>query len=54
MTLHPYALIIGLGLGVMTLFALRHPLFALFVTILTTLGLDLLMKKRSDDTDPKP
>jgi len=49
MKLHPYALILGLAIGVMVLVALRHPLFALFATVLSVLGLDLLFKKRLED-----
>jgi energy-coupling factor transporter transmembrane protein EcfT len=51
MKLHPYALIIGLGIGVLTLFALRHPLFALFAGLIATLGLDLVFKARISEDD---
>ena len=49
--LHPYALILGLGIGIMTLFALRHPLFAIFAAILAVLGFDMAFKKRDKDND---
>ncbi len=46
--LHPYALILGVGIGIMTLFALRHPLFAIFAAILAVLGFDMAFKSRED------
>jgi len=58
MKLHPYALILGVGIGIMVLFALRHPLFAIFATVLSVLGLDLAFKKSKaknvDDDDDTP
>jgi len=51
MKLHPYALILGVGIGIMVLFALRHPLFAIFATVLSVLGLDLAFKKKSTNID---
>ena len=46
MKLHPYALIIGSVLGIMALFALRHPLFALFVAVISVLGFDMAFKSK--------
>lgn len=46
--LHPYALILGVGIGIMTLVALRHPLFAIFALILAVLGFDMAFKSRAD------
>lgn len=54
--LHPYALILGIGIGIMTLFALRHPLFAIFAAILAVLGFDMAFKSREtkkNDEDDK-
>lgn len=48
MKLHPYALLLGFIIAVMTLVALRHPLFAIFAWVLATLGLDILFKRRTD------
>lgn len=42
--LHPYALIIGVGIGLMALAALRHPLFAIFIGIIAVVGFDLAYK----------
>ncbi len=44
MKIHPYALIIGVVLGLMVLAALRHPLFAIFASIISILGFDLAFK----------
>lgn len=46
MKTHPYALILGLGIGIMVLAALRHPLFAVFAAIVAVLGFDLAFKSR--------
>jgi uncharacterized membrane protein YfcA len=53
MKLHPYAVIIGLVIGVMVLFALRHPLFALFAAVISVLGFDMAFKSKigSDKED---
>lgn len=52
MKIHPYALIIGLVIGVMVLFALRHPLFALFAAVISVLGFDMAFKaKINSDSD---
>lgn len=49
--LHPYAIILGVGVGVASLVALRHPLFALLLGGISTLGLDMTMKSRLEDKD---
>ncbi|WP_409432565.1 hypothetical protein ACJ3XI_10195 [Litorimonas sp. RW-G-Af-16] len=49
MKLHPYALILGIGIAVMVLFALRHPLFAIFAGLLSTFGLDMYFKSKITD-----
>lgn len=54
MKLHPYALIIGVVIGIMTLVVLRHPIFALVATVFSVLGLDIVFKKKNledDNTD---
>ena len=51
MKLHPYALILGVGIGVMVLFALRHPLFSLFATVFSVLGFDVAFKKKIKNID---
>ena len=51
MKLHPYALILGVGIGIMVLFALRHPLFAIFATAISVLGFDLAFKKNTKKID---
>lgn len=48
MKLHPYALILGFGIGIMVLAALRHPLFAIFAAILAVLGFDMAFKSRKN------
>ena len=55
--LHPYALILGIGIGIMILFALRHPIFAIFAAILAVLFLDMAFKRSGDknnDEDNQP
>ena len=58
--IHPYAIVLGIGVGIAVLFTLRHPLFALLMGGASMLGLDIAMKSRlsdpdqdSDDTDDK-
>ncbi len=55
MKLHPYAIIIGLVIGIMVFFTLRHPLFALFAAVIAVLGFDMAFKARIEsgksDTD---
>jgi hypothetical protein len=42
--LHPYALIIGIGIGIMVQFTLRYPPFALFAAIVAVISLDMGIK----------
>ena len=49
--LHPYAVILGVGVGFATLATLRHPLFALLLGVAATLGLDMAMKSRLEGKD---
>jgi len=51
MKLHPYALILGFGIGIMVLFALRHPLFSLLATAVSVLGFDMAFKKNAKNID---
>jgi len=51
MKLHPYALILGVGIGIMVLFALRHPLFAILATAISVLGFDMAFKARAKNID---
>ena len=51
MKIHPYALILGIGIGIMVLAALRHPLFAIFATIIAVLGFDIAFKRKNIDSD---
>lgn len=44
--INSYALLIGLGLGIMTLLALRHPPFAILITLVSIFGLDYYLKNR--------
>ena len=46
MTLHPYALILGLAIGVMVFAALRHPVFALLAAIAAIVLIDMGLKNR--------
>jgi len=48
MKIHPYALIIGLVLGLMVLAALRYPLFAVFAAVLAIFGFDLAFKAHAN------
>ena len=52
MRLHPYALLIGLGLGIMAFVIFRHPIFAVLALILGTLGFDILFKRKTDEDKP--
>ena len=47
--MHPYAIILGIGVGIATLATLRHPLFALLLGVAATLGLDMAMKSRLEN-----
>lgn len=46
MRIHPYALLIGAVIGVMVLLALRHPPFAILMTLICIVGLDYFFKNR--------
>lgn len=48
MKLHPYAIILGVAIGVMSLFALRHPVFALMAGLIAILGIDMVMRVTKD------
>ncbi len=51
--LHPYALIMGVGIAIMIWAAIRHPLFAIFAGVVATILLDMGFKaqnkRRNDD-----
>lgn len=48
--LHPYAIIIGIGIGIMVLVTLRHPLFAIFAAITSVILLDMgYRRNRNND-----
>jgi hypothetical protein len=53
MKLHPYAVILGLSLGVFVLLTLRYPPFALLTTIISLLGFDLGFKARAKKIENK-
>jgi len=53
MKLHPYALILGLGLGFFVLLTLRYPPFAILTAIIGVLGFDLGFKARAKNVDKK-
>jgi hypothetical protein len=50
--IHPYAIIIGLLIGISVLFILRHPLFALFLGFVGVLVSDLFIRKADEDEQP--
>lgn len=43
--IHPYALIIGMAVGILVLLILRHPLFGLFIGFCATLLADVFIKR---------
>lgn len=47
MTVHPYAIIIGIGIGIMTAAVFRHPIFAIFAGIIAIILLDLGYRQSS-------
>jgi len=51
MRIHPYALLFGIVIGVMTLLALRHPPFAIFMTLISIVGLDYFFKNKTKNID---
>ncbi len=48
MRLHPYAIILGVGIGIMSLFALRHPIFAVMAGLIAALGIDMIIRVTKD------
>lgn len=52
-TLHPYAIILGFGIGIVVYFTLRHPLFALFGGIASMVGIDYALKRKNIDDGKK-
>ena len=48
MKLHPYAIILGVGIGIMSLFALRHPIFAVMAGLIAVLGIDMIIRVTKD------
>ena len=53
MRIHPYAILFGVIIGVMVLLALRHPPFAIFITLVSIVGLDYFFKNKSKIDDDK-
>lgn len=49
--LHPYAIILGVGVGIAAMATLRHPLFALLLGGASMLGIDIAIKSRLEDKD---
>ena len=50
MRIHPYAILLGIAIGIVSLFALRHPLFAVMTGLIAVLGLDMILRVKDDDT----
>ena len=50
-SLHPYAIILGIAIGVAIMATLRHPLFVLLFGVAATLGLDMALKSRLEKKD---
>lgn len=48
MKIHPYAIILGIAIGLMSLFALRHPVFALMAGLIAVLGIDMILRVGKD------
>lgn len=48
MRIHPYAILLGVAIGLMSLFALRHPVFALMVGLIAVLGIDMILRVGKD------
>lgn len=53
MKLHPYALIIGVGIGIMVQLSLRYPPFSLFFGIISVVLLDIGIKHAAKSKDEK-
>jgi len=50
-SLHPYAMIFGVGTGAAVFAALRHPLFALFAGVAATVLFDITFKSIKSNKD---
>ena len=48
---HPYALIIGIGIGIMVMISLRHPVFAIFAGVISVILLDMGYKKNNQNDE---
>ena len=48
MKIHPYAIILGIAIGLMSLCALRHPVFALMAGLIAVLGIDMILRVGKD------
>lgn len=48
MKIHPYAIILGVGIGIMSLYALRHPVFAAMAGLIAILGIDMVIRVTKD------
>ena len=48
MKIHPYAILLGVAIGLMSLFALRHPIFALMAGLIAVLGIDMILRVGKD------
>lgn len=48
MKIHPYAILLGVAIGLMSLFALRHPVFALMAGLIAVLGIDMILRVGKD------
>ncbi len=53
MRIHPYAILFGIVIGVMFLLALRHPPFAILMTLVSIVGLDYFFKNKTKKDDEK-
>ncbi|MGJ8564446.1 MAG: hypothetical protein ACSHXY_12950 [Alphaproteobacteria bacterium] len=51
MKLHPYALIIGIGIGIAVLVSLRHPVFAILAAIISVILLDMGYKQNKNNDE---
>ena len=51
MKIHPYALIIGIGIGIAVLASLRHPVFAIFAAVVSVILLDMGYRKNTGSND---
>ncbi len=48
---HPYALIFGIGIGIVVFATLRHPLFALFAGVAAIVLIDMGLTSKKIDKD---